>query len=141
METSGLENSIGYLFRDTHRLIGRLLNSRLEKSGLRVGEWYILRALWQEEGITQRELSLRIGMGEPNVVTTLSRLEKSGIIMRKVDTSDNRRRLVRLTVKGRDLEQKLAPIAQEVNAMIATPLTAAEQQQLVDLIQRVRAQL
>lgn len=141
MPTSGLENSIGYLFRDTHRLIGRLLNSRLEKSGLRVGEWYILRALWQEEGITQRELSLRIGMGEPNVVTTLSRLEKSGIIMRKIDPSDNRRRLVGLTVKGRDLEQKLAPIAQEVNAVIATPLTAAEQQQLVDLIQRVRARL
>jgi len=133
-----LENSLGYLVRDTHRLISKVLNTRLERLGIRVGHWYILRSLLQEEGITQRELSARIGMNEPNVVTSLRVLEKQDIISRTVDEKDGRCKHVGLTEAGRELAVSLLPIVHEVNDIIGAPLNDKERTQLISLVQRVR---
>ncbi len=137
-EEATLENSLGYLVRDTHRLIGKMLNSRLERVGIRVGHWYILRSLLQEENITQRELSARIGMNEPNVVTSLRALEKQDIISRTVDEKDGRCKRVALTKAGRELAFSLLPIVREVNDIIGGPLNDKERAQLITLVKRVR---
>lgn len=138
MNNAPFEDSLGYLFRDTHRLISRRLQERLERAGIGLGQWYLLRALWQEDNLTQRELSGRIGMGEPNAVTALRVLENSGLVRRKVDVTDNRRKLVKLTPKGRALQSKMLPIADEVNDAIGAVLTAEERAQLCTMIARVR---
>lgn len=135
---SPFEDSLGYLFRDTHRLISRRLQERLERAGIGLGQWYLLRALWQEDNLTQRELSGRIGMGEPNAVAALRVLENSGLVKRKVDVTDNRRKLVKLTPKGRALQSKMLPIADEVNDAIGAVLSADERTQLRAMIKRVR---
>ncbi|WP_339822756.1 MarR family transcriptional regulator [uncultured Parasphingorhabdus sp.] len=138
VDDATLENSLGYLVRDTHRLIGKVLNARLERVGIRVGHWYILRSLLQEEGITQRELSTRIGMNEPNVVTSLRVLEKKDIISRIVDEKDGRCKRVGLTNAGRALALSLLPIVHEVNDIIGAPLNDEERAQLISLVKRVR---
>lgn len=138
MENAPFEDSLGYLFRDTHRLISRRLQERLERAGIGLGQWYLLRALWQEDGLTQRDLSARIGMGEPNAVTALRALENAGLLKRKVDATDNRRKLVRLTPKGRALQDKMLPVADEINDAIGAVLSAEERTQLRAMIKRVR---
>lgn len=59
------EQSLGYLVRDTHRAFIRALHARIIGHGITKGQWFFLRALWEEEGLTQRELSQRVGMMEP----------------------------------------------------------------------------
>ena len=51
--------SVGYQVRTTHRALQRFLQFKIEPHGITLGMWYFLRALWHEDGLTQRELSNR----------------------------------------------------------------------------------
>ena len=53
--------SIGYLCRINFRMFARELEKRIAKHGVSSGQWRSLRVLWDEDGITQRELSDRVG--------------------------------------------------------------------------------
>jgi len=44
---------IAQLLRDTQRALSRLLASRIADYGVSIGQWYFLRALWDEDGLTQ----------------------------------------------------------------------------------------
>ena len=59
-----LGGSLGYLVRDANRAFQRLLERRISPHGVTRGQWYFLRVLWEEDGLSQRELSARVGMME-----------------------------------------------------------------------------
>ncbi len=44
--------------------------------GLKRGQWYFLRVLWTEDGLSQRELSARVGTMEPTTVIALRSMER-----------------------------------------------------------------
>lgn len=138
---SPLEDSIGYLIRDTQRLIARRLQEKLDRHGLGLGQWYMLRVLWNGDGLTQRDLSARIGTGEPNAVLALNGLQDMGLIKRTPDPTDGRRNLIRLTPAGKRLGVKLAPIVEEMNELIGAELNAKERAALKALVLRVRSSL
>ncbi len=66
-----LERSVGYQIRRTHRLVQRALQVRIEPHRVSLGMWYFLRALWDEDGLTQRELSTRVGTMEPTTMAAI----------------------------------------------------------------------
>ena len=67
-----LEDSVGNQIRMTHRALQRFLQSRIGPYGVTLGMWYFLRALWDEDGLTQAELSRRIGTMEPTAMIPFS---------------------------------------------------------------------
>src|SRR5689334_7444895 len=83
--------SDGYLVRDAHRAFQRLLERRIAPHGVTRGQWYFLRVLWTKDGLSQRELSARVGMMEPTTVIALRGMEKSKLI-RRLRSNDDRRR-------------------------------------------------
>lgn len=109
------EMSPGYVVRIAYRLLQRELEEALAFSGVSRGQWFFLRALWDEDGLTQRELSTRVGMTEPTTVVALTGMEKSKLIFRVRDESDRRKVRVHLTEFGRGLRDKLLPLAKEIN--------------------------
>ena len=72
-----LGGSLGYLVRDANRAFQRLLERRISPHGVTRGQWYFLRVLWEEDGLSQRELSARVGMMEPTTVIALRGMEKA----------------------------------------------------------------
>lgn len=108
------ESSVGYQLRMANRATQRYLQSKIEPHGVTTGMWYFLRALWQEDGLTQRELSRRIGTMEPTTLAALAAMEKAGLISRERDLHDRRKLHVLLTPKGQALRAELLPMAQEV---------------------------
>src|SRR5260370_26586182 len=92
--------SSGYLIRDAHRAFQRLLERRIAAYGVTRGQWYFLRVLWTADGLSQRELSARVGMMEPTTPVALRGMEKSGLIRRRRSTDDKRRSHVWLTPKA-----------------------------------------
>src|SRR6516225_10627643 len=99
--------SSGYLVRDAHRAFQRLLEKRIAAYGVTRGQWYFLRVLWTEDGLSQRELSARVGMMEPTTVIALRSMEKSGLIRRERSDDDKRRSQVWLTAKAKRLRKGL----------------------------------
>ncbi|MDP3908575.1 MarR family winged helix-turn-helix transcriptional regulator [Novosphingobium sp.] len=128
------ESSLGYLCRIGFRNFSRVLEKRTLPMGVTAGQWRFLRVLWAEDGLSQRELSRRVGMREPTTVVALKSLEKSGYIRRVPNTVDRRITNVFVTQSARDLELKLLPFVAEVNDMAIAGLSQAEVDQLRTLL-------
>lgn len=107
--------SDGYLVRDAHRAFQRLLERRIAPHGVTRGQWYFLRVLWSEDGLSQRELSARVGMMEPTTVIALRSMEKAGLIRRVRSTDDRRVTHVRLTPKAKRMRDGLLKLARDIN--------------------------
>ena len=106
--------SSGYLVRDAHRAFQRLLEKRIAPYGVTRGQWYFLRVLWTEDGVSQRELSARVGMMEPTTVIALRSMEKSGLIRRVRSADDKRRAQVWLTPKAQRMRNELLALARGI---------------------------
>jgi DNA-binding MarR family transcriptional regulator len=107
--------SAGYLVRDAHRAFQRLLERRIAPYGVTRGQWYFLRVLWTEDGLSQRELSTRVGMMEPTTVIALRGMEKAGLIRRLRSVEDKRVTKVRLTPKARRMRPQMLLLARAIN--------------------------
>jgi DNA-binding MarR family transcriptional regulator len=106
--------SSGYLVRDAHRAFQRLLERRIGPFGVSRGQWYFLRVLWITDGLSQRELSARVGMMEPTTVIALRSMEKYGLIRRVRGDDDRRKVLVFLTAKAKRLRGELLGVARTI---------------------------
>ena len=124
-----------------NRAFQRLLERRISPHGVTRGQWYFLRVLWEEDGLSQRELSARVGMMEPTTVIALRGMEKSGLIRRVRSTDDRRITRVHLTPKARRLRDRLLQISQGVNDQAAESIDPAALAQFRRAIARMTENL
>lgn len=116
-DTAGEGAGVGLscVIRDVHRSFTRALQARIASHGVSMGQWFFLRALWEEDGLTQRELSQRVGMMEPTTVTALNTMEERGLVERVRNAHDRRKVNIFLTAHGRSLRDTLLACADDVN--------------------------
>ena len=136
-----LEGSVGYQIRATHRLVQRALQARIEPHGVTLGMWYYLRVLWDHDGLTQRELSRFIGTMEPTTLSAIAAMEKQGFVRRVRNAEDKRKINVYLTRKGRELGERLLPLAIEVVETATRSLSRAERDSLVRMLHTIQRDL
>jgi DNA-binding MarR family transcriptional regulator len=136
-----MEHSVGSAVRLTHRGFAQALQDSLAPYDIPVGMWYFLRVLWEEDGLTQRELSKRSGSMDSTTVEQLKNMENAGYILRRRSTEDRRKIHVYLTPKGRALEAKLLPFAVAVNNRALQGLNDGEIGFLRLVLSRIRANL
>jgi len=139
--TDKLTESLGFLIVDSGRFVKRSLYARIANHGIRGGAWFLLRVLFQRDGLTQRELASRLGLMEPSVQEMLRAMERDGLVTRQRDEQDRRKVRIRLTERARELEPALLGIAEEVNTLMLTGLNAAEETLLKLLLRKVRETL
>lgn len=133
--------SAGYLANHMARLFARGLQSRIKPLGLTTGAFPALLELWDEEGLTQRELTLRLDIEQATMANTLARMERDGLILRRKDPDDGRAQRIWLTEKARALRGPATAAAVEVNANALSGLSDDERQQFMRLMARVIARL
>lgn len=121
-----MEQSIGAQVRRTHRQFAQALQAALAPHDIPLGMWYFLRALWEEDGLTQREVSERVGATAPTAVEQLRNMEKRGLISRRASEADRRKVHFELTAEGRALEVALLGTAAGVNASALEGFSAGE---------------
>jgi MarR family transcriptional regulator, organic hydroperoxide resistance regulator len=119
--------SIGHLLRQAHRTFNKVLQARIAVEHVTIGMWNYLRILWDEDGLTQRELSRRARMLESTVVPALALLERRGLVVRERDSHDRRRSFVYLTKRGRQLKNVLGPLARETNQIALQGISTEEE--------------
>jgi MarR family transcriptional regulator, organic hydroperoxide resistance regulator len=107
--------SVAFQIRRAHLAFDRLLTIRLNRHGIKSGFWHYLRALWIEEGLTQKRLSQITHVTEVTTVSLLNDMTHRGLIQRERDTADRRQVFVNLTPKGRALKKRILPYATELN--------------------------
>jgi len=135
------DGSIGYILRDTYRGFTRILQSKIAPHGVSIGQWYFLRVLWDKDGLTQRELSQRVGMMEPTTVTALNGMEKRGYVKRVRNAKDRRKINIYLTDKGRALKARLLPFVPEINRIATSGIPDSDMEQVRRLLAAMKKNL
>lgn len=130
-------DSIGGLVREVYRSFTRSLQVRILREGATIGMWFVLRALWEEDGMTQRELGQRASINGPSIVTQLNALERAGFVERVPNKKDRRKINVFLTKRGHQLKQKLWPMAAEVNALALRHITGETADTLANTLTQI----
>ena len=120
-----LSSTIATQIRMVHRIFVQDLERFLEPHGVSVSMWYFLRALWDEDGISQRVLSERANVSSAAAVEPLRNMEKRRLIERRPDANDRRRVHVFLTDEGRRLKS-LLPQAAKMNSAALDCLSEGE---------------
>ena len=106
---------LAHLVKDATRALVRALQVRLAEHKVSFGHWAFLRILWEQEGLTQRQLSEQAGVMEPTTFSALKTMERLGYVVRRRVGGNRKKVHVFLTPKGRLLKTKLVPLAESVN--------------------------
>ena len=96
-----LDDSLDFLIRDTRRLLLKCIELRLAQDGIPLGAWFPLRILYEEDGITQRQLSRKLGYLDAAAGAIVEVMEKLKLVRRVRNTEDRRKINVFLTPLGR----------------------------------------
>jgi DNA-binding MarR family transcriptional regulator len=117
---------LAHLVRDAAKGLMRALQMRLAEYDVSFGHWTFLRILWEQDGLTQRELSEQAGVMEPTTFSALKTLESRGYIKRSHTENNKKNVYIHLTPKGRGLKAKLVPLALEVNRIAVSGASSAD---------------
>jgi DNA-binding MarR family transcriptional regulator len=129
--------SAGYLANHMARLFALVLAQAIRPLGLAPAQFMVLLELWREEGLTQSDLVLRLDVEQATMASTLDRMERDGLIVRRPRPSDSRAQSINLTERARGLQAQAIQAARSVNALALSGLTETERAQLLTLMPRV----
>jgi DNA-binding MarR family transcriptional regulator len=135
------QKSYAYQVRGTHRLFARLLEKQIANSGIKTGDWYLLRVLWEKDGISQKELSRQSFLTESSVVTMLNSMAKAGLVVRERDEIDKRRMKILLTEKARGLKEELIPVARDINSRATRDIATEDLKTFMKVLSRMKDNL
>ncbi len=93
-----------YLANQLAKGLSRALQKRASALGFSPGQFPVLLALWEEDGLTQRQLLDRLEVEQATLANTLARMERDGLIARSPHPNDRRAQIIALTERGRELE-------------------------------------
>jgi MarR family transcriptional regulator, organic hydroperoxide resistance regulator len=121
------------------RMRGRL-DKALQGIGLRLGQYQILRELWESDGLTPRELADRLHVEMPTVTRTVQRMLRDGLVRRQAHPADARSVRICLTPLGNELREAAVALADKEAEAALSGLSALERATLATLLQKIGSQ-
>jgi DNA-binding MarR family transcriptional regulator len=113
--TYNLSDSATYLSSLLAKGFSRSLLSRASELGFSPGQFPVLIELWNEDGLTQREILDRLEIEQATLANTLARMERDGLIRREPHPKDKRAVRNFLTDKSRTIEADAMAAAKEAD--------------------------
>ena len=93
----------------------RLVHRVLARRDLHPAQAYCLRVLADRDGVSQRDLADALMLSPPSVTRMLQRMERTGLVERGTDPTDQRQAVVRLTGAGYELAELVHAALAEVD--------------------------
>ena len=112
-----MKSNSGFYISRIKQVNTRLLNKFLEQKNITAfnGEQgRILHVLWENDGISNRELSKKSGLAMSSLTTMLERMEEKKLLERRVDENDKRKILIFLTDYAKSLKSEYDEISDKM---------------------------
>jgi DNA-binding MarR family transcriptional regulator len=119
------------------RLFASALAEGIRPLGLAPAQFLVLIELWQQAGLTQRQLVERLDVEQATMANTLNRMERDGLIVRRPHPDDKRAQVISPTQKATELEAPAKACAMNVNARAMAGLDDEERQTFIALANRI----
>jgi DNA-binding MarR family transcriptional regulator len=137
IENYKLEDQVGFLLRQVMQRHNNIFSERI-KSKLTTTQYAALVKLYEIGECSQNQLGRHTAMDAATIKGVVERLSKKGLVQTSVDQTDSRRLLVSLSEKGREMTQELIPLGKEITDETLRPITQANRNKLIDLLQKLK---
>lgn len=97
-------------------------------------QWRVIRALHGLDGLEPTALAQKTMLLMPSLTRILKTLEEQKLVKRFAVEGDNRRKLIRLAKRGRDLYQKMAPLSEAEYKKIEDRIGSKKLAELYELL-------
>lgn len=130
---------LGYLLSQTRNAAFHDLTVELEPLGITCAQFRVVVGIAHERAHTLSDFARYLDYDTGAMKRLLDRVEEKGLIRRVPCPSDRRALNLELTDEGRALYPHLMVAVKKVHERMLQGFSAAEEQQLQDLLQRVTA--
>lgn len=121
-----LKECINFLLTNAQHNVFQYLSKRLMEYDVTPLQHGVLSCLMGKSYDTPKHLAENLSLETSTISGVLDRMQKKGFIDRVVNKEDRREVQVRLTEKGRELEEQITVVIDEVNAEVLKSFTDDE---------------
>ena len=123
------------------RRIQGYYQQRLAPLGLTLPQFFVLTALWREDGLNFRDLRQRVSVDGATLTGIVDRMEKSELVERRQDPTDRRATRIYLTMKGRLLLPQTFRVVNELDGALRQPFGEDEMQVFEQILHKLEGHL
>ncbi len=133
-----IEKSIGFLLAKAYQRGWAMFSVQIVQYDLTPPQFSLLAFLWQQDGLTQAELSELSQIDRTTMVGLIDRMQRNGLLERRNHPHDRRANQIFLTSRGQDLQPELSLVANQVLDQFTSCLTDHDKQELVRMLNLLR---
>lgn len=116
------------------RNIDQMFSRTVKSLNLSVIEWYILRALYNQDGQHASELARSVGRAATSFTPNLDKLQRKGLIERRPDPSDRRAVRIFLTSEAEKQRTAVLDVAEELDTQVRNLFTEDEFESFLSVV-------
>lgn len=137
----GLYRRPGFLIRRAHQISSALFVRECQAFDVTPTQYGVLYALEHCPAIDQATLAFLVRFDRSTTAMVVGLLEDRGLVERRTDLADRRRRVLTLSVAGRKLLADVVPLAGVAVEQLMRPLSAAERDLVMAMFDDIVARL
>jgi DNA-binding MarR family transcriptional regulator len=116
-----LNKQICFALYSVSNAVTRSYRPFLEEIDLTYTQYILMLVLWEKDGISLKKLSEETLLDAGSLTPIVKRLEKKGLLIRKIDEKDERAKKICLTKEGHRLKEDAEEIPKKLRCMIDLP--------------------
>lgn len=137
-----LNNQVCFPIYATSRLIISQYQPYLEKLGITYPQYLVLLVLWEEDELSVKEIGEKLILNSNTLTPLLKRMEKQELLQRIRSKEDERKVIVKLSIKAKEMEEEASKIPEALaSGEISEVITMEEMMQLKNLLHKVMGHL
>ena len=131
------EDELGHYIQKCAHLITVIANERLEAIGLTLAQMRLLRCLWNEDGLMQKEIQQHLLIKPSSVNGLVEQLLKKELVLKKIDEHDARRARIYLTQAGAVLQNSCEELFAQLEKSVSGHMDVAQKQETMKMLEGV----
>lgn len=124
-----LKNQLCFAVYETASEFNKLYSSVLQPFGLTYPQYLVLLALWEEDGVTLKELGTKLNLGTGTLTPMISRMEANDWLKKERSKEDERKVYIYLQEKAKAEKQPITSRVAEV--ILSCQIELEEYEQLM----------
>lgn len=125
-----LSQCINYLLTTAQHAVFQEMSGRLSVYDITPVQYGVLYCLWMKNKTNPKEIAEELKLENSTISGVLERMEKKELIVRKISKEDRRFVEIRLTDKGKGLQEPVLRTVEEVNRDVLSVMSEQEQETL-----------
>lgn len=121
-----LDEQLCFALYAASRAVTQTYQPYLAPLGLTYPQYLVMLVLWEQDGVTVKNIGQKLLLDSGTLTPLLKRLEAVDYVSRHRATQDERQVLVCLTETGRALRQQAVAMRAEMSCRFAAPLAEAQ---------------